>query len=214
MDFTLFCGIPEQPVLPKDPSSDSFSLVSPAGSDIWRVPATAGGRDEFSGPIYATPLPLNSFRKASVTVSADFKTPYAQGGLVLLLPGTVRRSQNKDQTTFESSPQQWIKTGIEYENNAFFASVVAANPYADWSLAPIGVSKATFDMEKKHGALWIFVTTPGGQRIPLRELTWVFEEDDDREVWIGVAACMPKGDASGNGGKLSVHFEDFKVVTA
>ncbi|ETS77201.1 hypothetical protein PFICI_11075 [Pestalotiopsis fici W106-1] len=215
-DFTLFSGTSSQPPLPKDTQEQTFTLSATAGSDIWRTVKAAGGRDDFNGPIYATKVPLKSFQHAAATISADFQTPYAQGGLIIFFPGrSAIITQNEDGTTvFETSPEWWIKTGIEFENGSLFASVVTANPSADWSLALLGTNKATFEVERSHGALWIYVTKQNEPRVPLREVTWVFEnENDGREVWIGVAACMPVGEKDSGGGDLNVLYENFSLRT-
>jgi regulation of enolase protein 1 (concanavalin A-like superfamily) len=61
--------------------------------------------------------------------------------------------------------------------------------------------------------LWIYVTGSDGQRTPVRKLTWVFDIEREEDVWVGVAACMPKGDGSENGGSLKVQFSDFSITT-
>lgn len=214
-DFTLFSGTSHQQSLPKDAREEAFTLSSAAGSDIWRTVKAAGGRDDFNGPIYATKLRLKSFQHAKVTISADFQTPYAQGGLIIFSPGRSKITRSENGTTiFETSPEWWIKTGIEFDKDSLFASVVTANPSADWSLASLGTNKATFELERSHGALWIYVTKENGSRVPLREVTWVFEnEDDGREVWIGVAACMPVAGNDSSGSDLNVSYEGFSLNT-
>ncbi|EWY82890.1 hypothetical protein FOYG_14975 [Fusarium oxysporum NRRL 32931] len=213
MKFTLFSGVPSQPSLPENPLSESFELVALPGPDIWRTPSCAGGRDDFNGPIYATPIPLNSFKSAKVTISSDFPGNYSQGGLILFMPESIPTTQTDSQLRLEESPRTWIKAGIEKVDGEFFASVAAAKPYSDWSLVKLSESSATFEMEKAKGSLWIYVTGQDGKRTPVRKLTWVVDVAPENDIWIGVAACMPKGDESQSGGMLKVQFRDFSVST-
>ncbi|KAF5536686.1 hypothetical protein FNAPI_11678 [Fusarium napiforme] len=186
-----------------------FELVAISGPDIWRTPSCAGGRDDFTGPIYATPLPLSSFKSARVTISSDFTGNYSQGGLILFMPETIPITQ----TGLTESPRTWIKAGIEKVDGEFFASVAAAKPYSDWSLVRLEDSCATFEMEKVKGSLWIYVTGRDGRRTPVRKMTWVVDVAPENDIWIGVAACMPKGDESESGGMLKVQFQDFSITT-
>lgn len=205
MKFALFSGVPSQLPLPENPQAEPFELIALPGPDIWRTPSCAGGRDDFNGPIYATPIPLASFKSAKVTISSDFPGNYSQGGLILFMPET------ESQLRLEESPRTWIKAGIEKVDGEFFASVAAAKPYSDWSLVRLGESCATFEMEKAKGSLWIYVTGQDGRRTPVRKLTWVVDVAPENDIWIGVAACMPKGDESG--GMLKVQFRDFSITT-
>ncbi|OBS18922.1 hypothetical protein FPOA_10647 [Fusarium poae] len=214
MNFTLFSGVSGQPRLPHEPSTESFELRAVAGPDIWQTPACAGGRDDFNGPIYATPLVLDSFKKAKVTISANFQAPYSQGGLILFMPEADPTVDIDEQSShLRASPTTWIKAGIELVDGQLFASVAAGKPYSDWSLTRLGESTATFELEQTNGSLWVYVTGSDGQRIPLRKLTWVFDMKPQWDVWVGVAACMPKGDGTPNGGSLAVQFRDFSVTT-
>ena len=213
MDFKLFSGVAQQSHLPADPSSEPFELHATPGPDIWRTPACAGGRDDFNGPIYATPLSLNSFKSAKVTVSADFVASYSQGGLILFLPDSDPTTDAAGNTSLSSSPGTWVKAGIEHVDDELFASVAAGKPYSDWSLTRVGESTATFEMEKRNGSLWIYVTGSDGRRTPLRKLTWLFDMQSQNKIWVGVAACMPKGDGTTNGGSLAVRFRDFCINT-
>lgn len=213
MDFKLFSGVAQQSSLPADPFSKPFELHAVPGPDIWRTPACAGGRDDFNGPIYATPLSLSSFKSIKATVSADFVASYSQGGLILFLPDSDPKPDAAGNIRLSSSPGTWIKAGIEHVEDELFASVAAGKPYSDWSLTKLGESTATFEMEKINGSLWIYVTGPDGPRMPLRKLTWVFDMEPQSKVGVGVAACMPKGDGTTNGGSLSVSFRDFCIRT-
>ncbi|KAF4443175.1 hypothetical protein F53441_11484 [Fusarium austroafricanum] len=213
MEYTLFSGVSGQSRLPDDPSAEPFELHAKPGPDVWRTPSCAGGRDQFDGPIYATPMPLNSFKSAKVTLSSDFPAAYSQGGLILFMPESIPITKTDSQTNLQESPGTWIKAGIENIDGVMFASVAAAKPYSDWSLVKLNESTATFEMEKSKGSLWIYVTGSDGQRTPVRKLTWVVDTAPEKDVWVGVAACMPKPDGSENGGALKVQFRDFSITT-
>ncbi|KAL4723049.1 hypothetical protein ACLX1H_010290 [Fusarium chlamydosporum] len=213
MEFKLFSGVAHQTPLPPDPFSEAFELHAVPGPDIWRTPTCAGGRNDFNGPIYATSLSLNSFKGARVTVSADFSASYSQGGLILFAPHSDPTLDVAEQIHLSSSPETWIKAGIEHVENELFASVAAGQPYSDWSLTRLGEDTATLEMEKVNGSLWIYVTDSGGRRTPLRKLTWVFDMEPQNKIWVGVAACMPKGDGTTDGGSLAVQFRDFCIRT-
>lgn len=129
------------------------------------------------------------------------------------MPESIPITQTDSQLRLEESPRTWIKAGIENVDGEFFASVAAAKPYSDWSLVRLGGSCATFEMEKVKGSLWIYVTGKDGRRTPVRKLTWVVDVAPENDIWIGVAACMPKGDGSQSGGMLKVQFRDFAITT-
>jgi regulation of enolase protein 1 (concanavalin A-like superfamily) len=146
-------------------------------------------------------------------VSARFVASYSQGGLIFFLPKSDPTPDAQGQIRLSSSPGTWIKAGIEHVDNELFASVAAGKPYSDWSLTRLGENTATFEMEKTNGSLWIYVTASDGRRTPLRKLTWVFDMEPQSKIWVGVAACMPKGDGTTDGGSLAVKFRDFCINT-
>ncbi|KAI9688297.1 MAG: hypothetical protein M1820_010279 [Bogoriella megaspora] len=207
MQFKLINASSDHPPPPSDPSSASFTLTAKAGVDIWRTPESAGGRDDFAGVILATELKLKSFNRATVKVSADWKSQYAQGGLILF-------SSSGNSSSSSPNPPLWIKTGIEFEDKKLFASVVAANPYSDWSLQPWKESTLTVEAIRERNGLWIYAID-GEERLPLRQLTWAFEgQDQGKDIQVGVFAAMPKGlEGVEGGGELTVKFEDFVVET-
>ncbi|CAF3454314.1 unnamed protein product [Fusarium graminearum] len=135
-----FSKAPDQFRLSADPLAEPFSLSAVTGPDVWRTPASAGGRNDFHSPIYATPIALNSFKSVKVAISGDFKTTDIAGNKGL-----------------EKLPGIWTKAGIELVDDQFFASVTAGRPYSDWSLVKLDQNRATFKMEKSKGSLWIYV---------------------------------------------------------
>ncbi|KAK7026856.1 hypothetical protein VNI00_015398 [Paramarasmius palmivorus] len=210
--FTLINAPPNHPPVPQNPlTGEAFTLTTKSGTDIWRTPPTAGGKDDFTGVVYATKIPLKSFNRLKVTASADWQSRYAQGGLVFYYPGTTSTQINS------TYPAQWIKTGIEFEDDAVFASVVATNPFSDWSLRPWGDPKITLEIERKPDGLWIYVSGEGEgrSRSPFRQVTWGFEgQDEGKEAMVGVFTAMPlPQEGTEDGGELTVTFEGLELET-
>jgi regulation of enolase protein 1 (concanavalin A-like superfamily) len=176
----------------------------------------------FNAPIIYKRLPLTAFSRARTTVSAEFKTLYDQGGLVLVINPEAGPGKS-----------QWVKTGIEWYQGKAFVSTVCCDKFADWSLSSSGIktttstppnssssagkeTSVTLEIEKdpKGGALWIYVVD-GKERLPVREVTWVLDVDAETECWIGVYAATPimEGRAKGDAGGLVVGFEGWVLET-
>lgn len=97
-----------------------------------------------------------------------------------------------------------MKAGIELTHGKPHLSAVAKDRFADWSLLPVpsGGGAATLEMVKEEdGSLWVYLIE-GVSKAPIREVTWVFEEEGVKECWVGVYAARP-GDV---GGELEVNF--------
>lgn len=178
-----------------------FTITAPPSTDIWRKPPST---HSFTAPILHCTLPLSTFSKARVAVSAKWGTLYDQGGLILVLP-------QPDGTN------KWVKTGIEFVHGQANVSTVAADRWADWSLLPLANeegSSVTVEMAKeKDGSLWVYVIE-GVKRKPIREVTWVFEEfkqegEGERECWVGAYAAKPSKDGEG----LEVNFGHLVIET-
>ncbi|KAL8720489.1 MAG: hypothetical protein Q9181_007903 [Wetmoreana brouardii] len=194
-----------------DPLPPTFILRTPSGRDIWRKPPST---DRFDAPLLLRALPLSSFRCARVTVSAQWHTQYDQGGLVLILPSKTDKER------------RWIKTGVEHFENRANISTVACDRWADWSLVPLreeSLGKVTVEMtrevrkDEKTSTLWVHsVDTSTGEKKALREITWVFEDENmqgDQECEVGVYAAKPNPDESDPGKELDVTFENLTVDT-
>ncbi len=69
---------------------------------------------------------------------------------------------------------------------------------------------------KPTSTLWVYAME-GEEKRPLREVTWVFEEDRDegKECWVGVYAAKPKEKVDGDKNEegLKVHFEELSIET-
>ncbi|KKK18581.1 hypothetical protein AOCH_006989 [Aspergillus ochraceoroseus] len=160
----------------------------PPSTDIWSKPPST---ERFNAPILYRSVPLASFKRARVAFSACWRHQYDQGGLILVI-------NHADGT------RKWVKTGIEFTHGRPHLSTVAKDRWADWSLFPVpsGGGAATIEINKEQdNSLWIYLVE-GVQKSPIREVTWVFEEQDVTDCWIGVYAAKP----SSEGGDLVVNF--------
>jgi len=160
---------------------------------VWRKPKMT---EAFNAPMLYTAFPLSSFQRIVATMSADWKTLYDQGGLILAWDGA-------------NGQKKWIKAGIEFYKGKPFVAVVGTDIWSDWSLLPLpkGTGKATVEMAReKDGSLWVYWVAPEG-RTPIREVTWAFEDEEGRECWAGIYAAQPAADAPA----LDVDFEDIAV---
>ncbi|KAJ5972532.1 uncharacterized protein N7479_002450 [Penicillium vulpinum] len=165
-----------------------FTIKAPASTDIWAKPPSTF---RFSAPILYRSMPLKSFKRARVAFNAHWEKNYDQGGLILIL-------------NTADGGQKWVKSGIELTHGRPHLSVVAKDNWADWSLLPVpsGGNLATLELVKeKDNSLWIYLVE-GLEKSPIREVTWVFEEENVKDLWVGLYAARP----SNEGGELPVHF--------
>lgn len=184
-------------------SLSTFSLKTTAPTDLWRKPPSL---DVSNAPTYTAGVKLGEFRRARVTVSAQWTRQYDQGGLVLLLP-------SKDK-----APPRWVKTGIEFYNDRTNLSTVAADRAADWSLVPLRASNVVVEIEREEKAgvlgpgLWVYFYDEG-KRHAVREITWVFDGSvaDEEEVRVGAYVARPTADKNDEDGLLVVEFQDLVI---
>lgn len=120
-----------------------------------------------------------------------------------------------------------MKAGIELNNGKVWASAVARENWADWSLSstPKGVVlednagkgsvRAVIELERHGNALMVWVSGPDGEeRSMVREAQWVFLDGrGDKEAWIGVYGCTPDPEGT-KSGPLEATFADFQIVEA
>jgi uncharacterized protein len=198
---------------PSPTNLHDFIITSPPNTDIWRKPGSPSTADVFTAPVFYTALPYDKFRKARVSVSADWKTMYDQGGLVVALPPSSANKQRR-----------WIKTGVEFEDGVPQLSTVVADKWADWSLAPLphGTRCVTMEIEREKtvqedgetlgSSLKIFLVEGLSRRV-IREITWVFLEENAGDIWVGVYAAKPIVEAGEGNEKagLDVHFDGLTV---
>ena len=201
---------------PPSPLIVPFTITAPPQTDIWRKPPHT---DIFTAPILYRTFPLATFRRARVTVSAGWKTLYDQGGLFFARPES-------------DGVKKWVKAGVEFFDGRACASVVAAERWADWSLATIEEEGGSVTVEfarepppsvvgsgetgtgsKKVPSLWVYLVE-GGRRRPIREIKWPFVRDDGvvvgeeegEECWVGVYAAKPTAEQADPGEGLDVRF--------
>ncbi|KAH8820089.1 hypothetical protein F5884DRAFT_37563 [Xylogone sp. PMI_703] len=188
---------------PPTPTTTSFTLAPPTPSDIWRKPPAL---DDFNAPLIYKSLPLHTFKRVRVTITAPWRTLFDQGGLVFALPPSKQNPQRR-----------WVKSGVEFYDGKPYVSTVAADRWADWSLVAIDGEQAEkgvtieFERRDKDDTLWAYVLGADGKRQPLREVTWAlaeFEEVGKLECWVGVYAAKPTADKEE---QFVVQFRDFEV---
>ncbi len=184
--------------------SSDFTISAGPSTDLWRKPPST---DVSNAPTrLGQGFPLSQFRCARVTVSASWKQRYDQGGLLLML---TRGEQTK-----------WLKTGIEFYNNAAQLSTVGCDAWADWSIYPLSTTQATIEVAREFDdngvALWIYeiVLDDDGkvkERKPVREVTWMFAEQDGWEVQVGAYAARPAKEEDVDRETLEVSFRGLVV---
>ncbi|PYH94134.1 hypothetical protein BO71DRAFT_399191 [Aspergillus ellipticus CBS 707.79] len=165
-----------------------FTIRAAPSTDVWSKPPST---EAFNAPILYQTVPLKSFKRARVAFDALWQQNYDQGGLIIVLNGT-------------GGTRKWVKTGIELTRGRPHLSTVTKDRWADWSLQPLpsGGRAATLELVREpDNSLWVYLVE-GIQKSPLREVTWVFEEPDVQEFWIGLYAARP----SREGGDLEVNF--------
>jgi len=187
-------------------SSSGIILKARPPTDLWRKPPNTNVEE---APMMLTKIPITSFNRARVTVHAEWKREFDQGGLVLLFPPTFPGP-------YPGGRKDWVKTGIEFFKKPQ-VSTVAANDAADWSIVPglVQSNQVTIEVEREADgpSLWVYVID-GEERTPVREITWVFSRHPTGDMHVGVYAARPtlEGDKPvDKEDELVVYFEDFTV---
>lgn len=76
------------------------------------------------------------------------------------------------------------------------------------------------ERDEEAGTLWLYSVEGDGRRNPIREVTWVFSDDEEltgkgdreREIWVGVYAATPILEGrKGEGDALTVRFEGWEL---
>jgi uncharacterized protein len=151
---------------------------------------------------------------ARASVSFVWTERYDQAGLVLCL-------RKRSEKNLSAPPAKWIKTGIEFYNGKPMLSTVACDAWADWSVSPMPGDNAaagaetwtTLSVEKEedeHGvSLWVYNIRDSGEKIPLREITWVFGHDSEQwDLQVLAMAARPEKKASQ---ELEVKVKDMEI---
>lgn len=177
--------------------SQPFQIICNPDTDLWEKPPNI---HSFNAPIIYQTLTIASFKSARITVSADWKHKYDQGGLCIIIAP-------------REGPRRWVKTGIECLNDEYHVSTVATDNWSDWSLRPTaekGSKTATIELEEiNDGALWVHVIAEDGSKLPCREIAWWADLPKDTECWVGPYAAKPAKENE----QLVVSFKDFAIST-
>lgn len=161
-----------------------FTLNASSGTDLWRSSET---KDASNAPAYYRIIESSKFKRIAVTISADWKDLYDQGGILFMWP----------------KQKKWIKAGVELVNHLQY-SCVTCDRYSDWSLHPINnKAKLRIEAVRDGDALWIIAD---GVRIREPKFAFLEERRGDEELWIGVTAAKPSKE-----GSLEVTFEDLVI---
>ncbi|RDW74690.1 uncharacterized protein DSM5745_07352 [Aspergillus mulundensis] len=169
-----------------------FTIKASPDTDIWAKPPST---KRFNAPIFYKSMPLDTFKRARVAISANWSQKYDQGGLIIVLNGN-------------DGERKWVKTGIEFTHDKPHLSTVAKDRWADWSLLPVpsGCGGATLEIAREpDDSLWVWLVE-GIQKSPIREITWAFA-DNVNDFWVGVYAARP----SSEGGDLIVSFSSVVI---
>jgi regulation of enolase protein 1 (concanavalin A-like superfamily) len=115
---------------------------------------------------------------------------------------------------------KWIKAGIEFYEGKSYTSIAACDSWSDWSVVPLPVDgyesrpKVTVEAERKGKSLWVYQVVKNGaaeERVPLRELNWVFAEEE--QGWeVGVGGYVTRETEGEGKDDLEAEFEDGVVV--
>ena len=173
-----------------------FAIDCPPDTDVWEKPPAT---HSFNSPIIYRSVSASAFHSVKVTVSANWRHKYDQGGLCLVIKP-------------DAKPRQWVKTGIEYLEGRPNVSAVATDRWSDWSLRPMPAGNdvgATIEIVSEgDGSLWVYLLE-ADKRVPIREVTWWGDVDKLAECWVGVYAAKPAKVQE----NLVVQFEEFRMET-
>jgi hypothetical protein len=143
-----------------------------------------------------------------------------EAGLLLVLNPPKNAANNNTKT-------KWLKTGIEFYQNAPYVSTVCTDNWSDWSIVPLPNfpsnstdtrPAATIEVQRDNGptgkTLWVYHVLRDGQgkeieRRPLREVAWFFadEDVDAGGGWqIGVGGAVARPTTEGGEGTLEAEF--------
>ncbi|KAL4896258.1 hypothetical protein BDV59DRAFT_172464 [Aspergillus ambiguus] len=175
--------VPGDGILPAE-----FTIKTSPSTDVWSKPPSI---ERFNAPILYRSVPLKSFKRVRIAFNALWKNQYDQGGIILVLNAA-------------DGTRKWVKTGIELTHGKPHLSTVVKDRFADWSLQPVpsGGGAATLEVVRESdNSLWIYLVE-GVSKNPLREVTWIFEETDVQDCWVGLYAAKP----SKEGEDLVVNF--------
>lgn len=161
----------------------SMSVHVTPHTDFWRK--THYGFTVDDGPFYYTHV--GGEFEVQVKITGDYKTRFDQMGLMI----------RKDEKT-------WIKTGVEFVNEAINISAVVTHENSDWSVV---------ELKQKPQAIWLKAI----RRLDAIEIQYSLDGEsftmfrlaffpDNTPVMVGLTAASPDGDG------FMALFEDFSLV--
>lgn len=157
--------------------------------------------------------PLHLLRSATITFKSTYTTQYDQAGILL----SLTKPSSPD------TPRKWIKAGIEYYDSSCRLSTVCCDNWADWSVASLpksqndgvknGQTSVTIQVEREEAeiglCMWVYRVEDDGKKTPLREICWIYADEEDKwELEVSAAVARPGKDADG---ELEATFEKFEV---
>jgi len=167
---------------------ESLSVTSAPETDFWRK--THYGFTHDNGHFLHREV-AGDFT-ATVTLSGDFHSLYDQAGLMI-----------------RGSERTWLKTGVEYTDDALHLSTVLTNGRSDWSVTPLPRTPAEVTLQVTcHGStVRTQYLQPAGMigqwqmlrlgHLPLKDTCQV-----------GIMTCSPTR------GGLHTHFRDLSIKTS
>lgn len=184
-------------------STTAFQLTARFSTDIWRKPPAT---EEYTAPILFKELPLSSLKRARIIISAPWSDLFDQGGIIL----AVGPDKNV--------PTKWVKSGIEFYKGRPMVSTVVKDNWADWSLVAARGEKTTIELEREvedgvPGTTLCVYHVEGDVRTPIREVTWIFHDMEDKMCWVGAYAAKPQPNKDVPDKSLTVNFEGFEIET-
>jgi len=166
-------------------TADGLALCTDHETDFWRKTEYGFIRD--SGH-FAYRTIAGDFR-AEVTFSAEYQVLYDQAGLMMRLDST-----------------QWIKTGIEFVDEAMHFSTVVTRDASDWSLAPYPSAMRAEPVRVRLIRRESTVSTAFRRADRSWQSARVAGFPADQPCQIGVMCCSPQRAG------FQVHFTDFSLV--
>src|SRR5215469_2848161 len=195
----------------------TFTLTAIPKTDIYAAPSHGY---VFSAPIAYRALYTSTFHRAAVTITLRWTLQYDQGGLILIFPQPTAPIPSAESAGQKNMHPKWVKAGIEVNDRQPFASIVARDEWADWSLAALPAhctsesgftAKLRIGLQRHGNALLVFLVDAGRERL-LREVQWVFcDERDSAEFLVGVYAARPDAEGAAEG-PLEVGFEGLEIL--
>jgi regulation of enolase protein 1 (concanavalin A-like superfamily) len=180
------------------------------------------GRMTTPAPILEPPSVVTLSLDDDSAASSPSQTPAPQSN-------TQSREREPPPPYAEPVPAaKWVKVGLEFSNNACYAtSVVANSDGADWSLSALPSHHAhrsdlRVKMERIEDALWVWYHDGSCGWKKLREVTWFFWGVEDKAVRVGVYASRPanfnmsmydwRNNDMGPARNLCVEFEGLEIL--